>query len=155
MTAAAPVLFSENGASWAWLLAGPAAAGAMLLIQLSTGYGFSPWVPLLFLAVVSGFLAVQVKASRIHAGVILTPESLREGAETVRIDEIVLVYPPAGAGETPKWKTARALGELAGLPKGRTGIGLKLTGGRTAQAWARRHAELRAALTALVQEQAV
>ena len=38
------------------------------------------------------------------------------------------------------------------MPRGRTGIGLKLTEGRTAQAWARRHRHLRAALTPLVQE---
>jgi hypothetical protein len=41
---------------------------------------------------------------------------------------------------------------LAGVPKRRTGIGLKLTEGRTAQAWARRHRHLRAALTPLIQE---
>lgn len=38
------------------------------------------------------------------------------------------------------------------MPRGRIGIGLKLTNGRTAQAWARRHRQLRAALTPLVQE---
>jgi hypothetical protein len=38
------------------------------------------------------------------------------------------------------------------VPRRRTGIGLKLTEGRTAQAWARRHRHLRAALTPLVQE---
>jgi hypothetical protein len=41
---------------------------------------------------------------------------------------------------------------LVGVPRGRIGIGLKLTGNRTTQAWARRHRELRAALTPLVQE---
>jgi hypothetical protein len=38
------------------------------------------------------------------------------------------------------------------VPKGRIGIGVRLTGGRTAQAWARRHRHLRAALTPLVEE---
>ena len=38
------------------------------------------------------------------------------------------------------------------MPKGRTGIGLRLTGGRTAQAWARRHRHLRNLLTPLVEE---
>jgi hypothetical protein len=51
-----------------------------------------------------------------------------------------------------KWQAARALGELTGVPRGRTGIGLKLSGGGTAQAWARRHRELRAALSTLVDE---
>ena len=51
-----------------------------------------------------------------------------------------------------KWQASRALGELTGVPRGRTGIGLKLVGGRTAQAWARHHRGLRAALTPLVAE---
>jgi len=52
--------------------------------------------------------------------------------------------------ELAPWQSARALGELFGVPRRRTGIGLKLTGGRTAQAWALRHRHLRAALTPLV-----
>jgi hypothetical protein len=51
-----------------------------------------------------------------------------------------------------KWQSSRALGELTGVPRGRTGIGIRLTGGRTAQAWARNHRALRAALTPLVEE---
>ena len=53
---------------------------------------------------------------------------------------------------TEKWQSARALGELTGVPRGRTAIGLKLSGGRMAQAWARRHRELRAALTELLEQ---
>jgi hypothetical protein len=146
------VLFREPGASWAWLLAGPASGGTMLAIQMSTGYGLRPLVPVLFLALVSGFLAIQVKAARIHTSVELTPDTLREGTETIRIAEIERIYPPATGGEVPTWQSARALGELTGVPRGRTGIGLKLTNRRTAQAWARRHGELRAALTRLVDE---
>ena len=37
------------------------------------------------------------------------------------------------------------------MPRGRTGIGVELTGKRTAQAWARNHRALRAALTTLVE----
>lgn len=147
-----PVLFREPGASWLWLLAGPAAGTAMALIQLSAGYGLQPLVPGMFLVLVSGFLAIQVKAARIHTSVELTPVTLRQGAETIRIAEIVRIFPPAEGREVPKWQSARALGELTGVPRGRTGIGLKLTGGRTAQAWARRHAELRAALALLVEQ---
>ena len=33
----ADVLFYEQGASWLWVLTGPASAVAMLLIQLSAG----------------------------------------------------------------------------------------------------------------------
>ncbi|MCV7220492.1 DUF3093 domain-containing protein [Mycolicibacterium elephantis] len=146
------VLFYEPGASWWWVLAGPAAAVAMGLIQASAGYGFQWLVPGIFLVLVSGFLAIQVKAARIHTSVELTPETLRQGTELTSIDEIVRVYPEATGSETPKWQSFRALGELTGVPRGRTGIGLKLTNDRGAQAWARKHQRLRMALTQLVEE---
>ena len=145
-------LFHEQGASWLWLLAGPAAGVAMALIQMSAGYGLQPLVPMIFLVLVTGFLAIQVKAARIHTSVELTPDTLRQGTETVRIDDIARIYPEPKGPEAPKWQSARALGELTGVPRGRTGIGLKLTEDRTAQAWARRHQQLRAALTQLVEE---
>jgi hypothetical protein len=146
------VLFREPGASWLWLLAGPAAGIAMLLIQISSGYGPKPLVPGIFLVLVTGFLAIQVKAARIHTSVELTPQYLREGAETILIPEIIRIYPEAEGRDVPKWQSARALGELAGVPRGRTGIGVRLSNDRTAQAWARRHRELRAALNSLVNE---
>lgn len=149
---AAEALFAEQGASWLWVLAGPAAGISMAMIQLSAGYGIQWTVPGAFFVLVSGFLAIQVKAARIHTSVELTVDSLRQGAETIRTSEIVRVYPEAEGAETPKWQYARALGELTGVPRGRTGIGLKLTNGRTAQAWARKHKQLRAALTNLVEE---
>jgi uncharacterized protein (DUF58 family) len=146
------VLFYEQGASWLWVLAGPGAGVAMALIQLSAGYGIQWVVPVLFFVLVSTFLAVQVKAARIHTSVELTTEKLRQGTEITLTDEIVRVYPEASGSETPKWQYARALGELTGVPRGRTGIGLRLTNDRTAQAWARKHHLLRAALTNLVEE---
>jgi hypothetical protein len=148
------ILFREPGASYLWLLAGPAAGITMLLIQISSGYGPRPLVPGIFFVLVTGFLSIQIKAGRIHTSVELTREYLREGAETIRISEIVRIYPEASGPETPKWQSARALGELTGVPRGRTGIGVKLSNDRTAQAWARRHRELRAALNALVDEPA-
>jgi hypothetical protein len=146
------VLFYEQGASWLWVLAGPAAAIAMALIQMSAGYGFQWLVPSVFLVLVSGFLWIQVKAARIHTSVELTPEYLRQGTERIRTDDIVRIYPEPKGPDAPKWQSARALGELTGVPRGRTGIGLKLTNDRTAQAWARRHHQLRATLTHLVEE---
>ncbi len=146
------VLFAEQGASWLWVLAGPAVGVAMALIQRWAGHGLQPTMPMVFFVLVTGFLAVQIKAARIHASVELTPTSLRQGAETIQISEIVRIFPEASGSEVPKWQSARALGELTGVPRRRTGIGLKLTNDRTAQAWARRDAELRAALTALVDE---
>ena len=146
------VLFYERGASWAWLLAGPFAGIAMAVLQWTGEYGHDLWVPLIFLTVVTGFVAIQVKAARIHTSVELTRDTLRQGAETIRLDEVVGIYPPAEGADTPKWQSARALGELSGVPRGRTGIGLKLTGDRRAQAWARKHRRLREALTSLINE---
>jgi hypothetical protein len=155
-TEAAP-LFREVGASWYWVLAGPLSAAAMLWIEKSNGYGWQIAVPLLFLVLVTSFVALQVKAARIHTSVELTSETLRQGTETIKVAEIVRVYPPAdhpltSEKELERWQTARALGELVGVPKGRLGIGLRLTGGRTAQGWARKHRHLRAVLTPLVEE---
>jgi hypothetical protein len=146
------VLFYEQGASWMWLLAGPAAAVAMALIQLSAGYGIQLLVPGIFFVLVTGFLAIQVKAARIHTSVELTPDHLRQGTERLRTADILRVYPEPKGPDEPKWQSARALGELTGVPRGRTGIGLKMTNDRGAQAWARKHQALRAALTHLVEE---
>lgn len=147
-----PVLFYEQGASWAWLLAGPLAGIGMAVLQMTGGYGRDLWIPFVFLAIVSGFVAIQIKAARIHTSVELTSETLRQGEETIRLDEIVRIYPEATGSENPKWQSARTLGELTGVPRGRTGIGLKLTGDRRAQAWARKHRRLREALTELMNE---
>jgi hypothetical protein len=204
-----PVLFVERGASWWWLLTGPAAALAMVGIQTYSESGIQWVVPLTFLVLVGGFVALQIKAARIHTSVELTRQALRQGTQTTLVDEILTVYPPAKrtgylavrktategsnalanralrkAGIDPaaldaaagadveefseaaaeqrqaqsdaalvaKWQSARALGELTGVPRGRTGIGVKLKVGGTAQAWARRDADLRAALTALLAE---
>lgn len=150
--ATADPLFHEIGASWYWVLAGPIAAVIMLGIELHARVG-APWiVPLCFLGLVSGFTALQVKAARIHTSVELTRDSLRQGTEVLGVDRIESVYPePAPGAEPARWQSARALGELTGVPRGRVGIGLKIAGGRTAQAWARRHRELRAALTQVVE----
>ena len=150
--ASSEVLFYEQGASWLWVLAGPLAGFAMAMIQLSAGYGIQWVVPGIFFVLVTVFLAIQVKAARIHTSVELTVDELRQGTEITRTDEIVRIYPEATGAETPKWQYARALGELTGVPRGRTGIGLRLTNDRTAQAWARKHHQLRAALTNLVEE---
>ncbi|OBA61551.1 DUF3093 domain-containing protein [Mycobacterium sp. 1100029.7] len=161
MTAARDVdpkpLFYEPGASWLWALSGPAAAGSMILIEKWSGAAISLWVPVIFLVMVSAFISIQVKAARIHVSVELTSDALRQGTETILVREIVKVFPepenPANSDkELARWQSARALGELFGVPRGRTGIGLKLTEGRTAQAWAKRHRQLREVLTPLVQE---
>ena len=159
MTSEPKPLFYEPGASWLWVLAGPAAAASMVLIEVWSGAPVSFVVPAIFLVMVSAFISLQVKAARIHVSVELTEDALRQGTETILVREIIKVYPeaensPKSDKPLAKWQSARALGELAGVPRGRFGIGLRLTGGRTAQAWARRHRHLRDALTPLVQERA-
>lgn len=146
-------LFYEQGASWLWALAGPVGALLMVGIQYSAGYGLQLLVPAFFMVLVTGFLSIQIKAGRVHTSVELTASTLRQGTETIRIDEIERVYPEATRPEEHKWQAARALGELSGVPRGRKGIGLKLTNDRTAQAWAKRPQQLRQALTNLVEEQ--
>ncbi|CQD10323.1 DUF3093 domain-containing protein [Mycobacterium europaeum] len=150
-------LFYESGASWWWVGWGPVAAGAMILIEVWSGAPVSFLIPVIFLVLVSGFVGLQVKAARIHVSVELTDDALRQGTETILVREILRVFPEpenheASGKELARWQSARALGELVGVPRGRIGIGLKLTGDRYAQAWARRHRALRAALTPLVQE---
>jgi hypothetical protein len=147
------LLFHERGASWYWLIAGPIAGAVMLWIEISAGLGPQLVVPAMFMVLVSGFLALQVKAARIHTSVELTSETLRQGAETIAIDAITRIYPePEPDGEPERWQSARALGELTGVPRRRKGIGLKLTEGRMAQAWARDHRQLRAVLTAVFEQ---
>lgn len=148
----ADVLFYEPGASWWWVAAGPVSGVAMLLIQMSAGLGFQWLVPTVFFLLVSSFVAVQVKAARIHTSVELTTTTLREGAERIHIDDIVRIYPEPEGNEELTWMSARALGELTGVPKGRTGIGVKLSNDRTAQAWARKHRQLRSQLVHLIDE---
>lgn len=149
-------LFFERGASWYWVLFGPGAAGLLMLIQHSGGYGLQPLFPTVLAVTVSGMLAIQVKAARIHTSVELTADTLRQGAETMRIAEIVMIYPEPGRPtgwrkpEPEKWQETRALGELSGVPRRRVGIGLRLVGRRTVQAWAKDHRRLRAALAELV-----
>ncbi|MBI3225670.1 MAG: DUF3093 domain-containing protein [Mycolicibacterium cosmeticum] len=146
------VLFFEPGASWWWLLVGPLSALAMVLIQVTGGGGIAFGVPAIFLVLVSGFLGIQIKAARIHTSVELTPTTLRQGTEFIDTADIVRIFPEAKGAEAEKWQSYRALGELTGVPRGRTGIGLKMTDGRSGQAWARRHRTLRAALDAIVGE---
>ncbi len=148
----ADVLFHEQGASWWWVASGPAAGVSMFLIQMSAGLGFQWVVPVVFFVLVSSFVAIQVKAARIHTSVELTPTTLRQGTERISVDDIVRIYPAPEGNEEHKWMSARALGELTGVPKGRTGIGVRLAGDRTAQAWARKHQQLRAQLVHLVDE---
>lgn len=106
------LLFYEPGASWYWVLTGPLAAVSVLLLEISSGAGVGLITPAIFLVMVSAFVALQVKAARIHTSVELTHDALRQGTETIRLAEIVKIYPEADgretSGEEPaKWQSAR------------------------------------------------
>ena len=106
---------------------------------------------------VSGMLALQIHAGRAHTSLELTETALREGTEVLPVDEISERHPELensvkAAGFLDRWQAARPrravhrpAGEVADIarwascpsPRGRTPVGLRLTGGRYVRAWAR------------------
>jgi len=146
------LLFYESGGSWLWLLAGPISALTMLVLQHTAGHGVKPVVPLVFFLIITGFLALQLKAARIHTSVELTQDILREGTQVTPVSQILEVFPEADLDAPQEtWQTARVLGELENVPKRRTAVGIRLTGDRVAQAWAYDHRGLRDALNTLIE----
>ncbi|MGW4713940.1 hypothetical protein [Nocardia sp. NPDC004260] len=152
MTAEA-VLFTEPGARWRAVAYGPILCLAVLVLELVTG-GDVHWFALLFCAaLIAGFVALQVIAGKRHVGVELTAETLRSGTESLPLSSIAEVLPERdeNSWDDEEWESAKALGELTGVPRRRTGIGLRLADGSLVQAWARDHKALRTALTEAVQ----
>lgn len=135
------VLFAEPGGRWATVAFGPVFCVIALIVELMTGPDVHWFGLALFAILLSGFFYVQVKAARLHASVELTAEVLRQGTEELRISEIRELLPEADPeaydDELQPWETARPLGELSGVPRGRTGIGLELRDGALVQAWAK------------------
>ena len=85
-------------------------------------------------------------------------QKTKDGFVSVRLDQVTSLE-IAGASlaamlkqEPKKWQESRALGELSGVPRRRVGVGLRLTGRRTVQAWARDHRRFRAVLSELIPE---
>ncbi|MEV6767803.1 hypothetical protein AB0N05_04145 [Nocardia sp. NPDC051030] len=112
------------------------------------------WFGLLFCAVLlAGFVWLQVVAGKRHISVELTEDTLRQGAELLPLRNIAQVLPEDDeeSWDYEDWQSARALGELSGVPRRRKGIGLKLTDGGLVQAWARDHFTLRAELSAALE----
>lgn len=147
------VLFSEPGARWRAIAYGPALCTIILVIEVIRG-GAIHWFGLAFCALLlAGFVWLQVVAGLRHISVELTPESLREGTEVTSLRDIAEVLPEEDeeSWDYEDWQSARALGELSGVPRRRRGFGLKLKDGRLVQAWARDHLTLRAELTAALE----
>lgn len=131
------VLFAESGGSW-WVVAiGPILIGAVLAMEIS-GPGQVHWpVITIFGLIVIGFSVVQVFAARRHVSVELTETTLRQGTRTVALADIERIYPENNGAAPQKWESAPALGELHGVPRRRKGVGVELSTGAIAQAWAR------------------
>lgn len=130
-------LFYEPGGAW-WVVAiGPVLCLVVLVMEIIGG-GKLHWPALLVFAVlIGGFSLIQVYAARAHVSVRLTETSLRQGARTILLDEISEIFPENNSPEPQKWESAPALGELSAVPRRRKGVGIKTTGGKLAQAWAR------------------
>lgn len=149
------VLFSEPGARWRSVAYGPLLCLIVLILELILGRGPVHWFGLAFCAaLLAGFVVLQVVAGKRHVSVELTETALREGTETLPLESIARVFPEHDeeSWDEDPWQSARALGELTGVPRRRTGIGLKLRDGAMVQAWARNHRELRAQLEAVVDD---
>lgn len=143
-----PAVFAEPGGSWRLVAVGPVLCLVVLIGDLFFGAGVH-WLALtVCAALLAGLVALQVAAARQHASVTLTDTDLRCGTETLALAEIEEILPSGDpfAADLEPWETARALGELSGVPKRRTGIGLRLRDGGIVRAWARDGDGLRAAL---------
>ncbi|SUA73680.1 Uncharacterised protein [Nocardia otitidiscaviarum] len=150
---APPVLFAEPGARWRTIAYGPALCGLILVLEVVRG-GAIHWFGLAFCAaLLGGFVWLQVVAGRRHISVELTDTHLRQGTELLPLRNIAAVLPEVDeeSWDDEDWQSARALGELTGVPRRRGGIGLKLRDGGLVQAWARDHRTLRAELTAALE----
>lgn len=141
------VLFYEPGGSW-WVVAiGPILIGAVLAMEIA-GPGQVHWPVIGFFGlIIVGFSIVQVVAARRHVTVELTEQTLQQGTRIISLAAIDTIYPENNGPEPREWESARALGELHGVPRRRRGIGVKLANGALAQAWARDVQRFRRELT--------
>ncbi|MFC9787328.1 hypothetical protein [Rhodococcus sp. NPDC127528] len=147
-------VFEEPGARWRVVALGPVLCLVVLVADLFIGVGVHLLGLTLFAVALAGLVALQVVAARRHASVEVTAITVRCGTETVELADIVEVLPEADpfADDLEPWESARALGDLSGVPRRRTGIGLRLRGGELVRAWARDGDALRAVLEDAVRD---
>lgn len=145
-----PVLYAEDGWSWAWILAAPLFCAGAALFELVTGAPVH-WLMLAVCAVASALChGVMIAATRVHGRVRLTPTAYYQGTEELDLSRVEAVLPAPEAGVEESWQTARTLGELREVPRRRGAVGLRLDTGAEVRAWCRRPAALRAALASAV-----
>ena len=138
-----PVLYHEPGSTWWPVLWGPAFSAAGAGIEAASG----PVHGLAWLLVGLGLMVVAVvwvSARRKVCSVWLTPETLRQGRETVDVRRIARIE-DAGVQ-----MGARVLGGGLAVPRKFTGVPLQLDDGSTVLAWARDGEALSGALARLV-----
>ena len=151
------LLHAERGASWHTLWLAPALAAVGLASDALMGDGMRWYVWVLAAVVLGAIGAWMIHAAREHTSVYLTRELLTQGQDELPTSEIVKVFPAAPrkrAGDDPPehWETARALGEISRVPRGRRGVGVQLRRGSLAQAWAKDDDGLRAALAQILED---
>lgn len=145
-----PVLYAEDGWSWAWILAAPLFCAGAALVELATGAPVH-WLMLTVCAIASALChGVMIAATRVHGRVRLTPTAYYQGTEELDLARVEAVLPATDGDDDESWQTARTLGELREVPRRRGAVGLRLDSGAEVRAWARRPAALRAALAGAV-----
>ncbi|KAA0022359.1 hypothetical protein [Antrihabitans cavernicola] len=141
-------LFAESGARWRTIAYGPLFCLAVAFYEIVAGGGVH-WVALAIAAVIMATVVwVQVLGGRRYVSVELTPTTLRNGPEELDLADIDHVFPERDkdSWDDELWEVARAMGELSDVPRGRTGIGLRLRSGVLLRTWAKNDKGLRAAL---------
>jgi hypothetical protein len=141
--------YVEPGGSWRafWLVAGALAALLVLDVVLP-GSDVPPWVWALALLAVLGIVAAGTLSARrvwtVRVDGRGDDAALRVGRERVPLAEVDAAHLRDGEGGVDAG--APVLGGGWSLPKGRTGLPLRLTDGRTVLVPTRDPAALRAAL---------
>ncbi|MDO8394351.1 MAG: hypothetical protein Q7T31_08190 [Dietzia sp.] len=146
-----PILFAEDGWSWAWIFAAPLFCASAAVFELVAGAPVH-WLMLTVCAVASAMChGVMIAATRVHGRVRLTPTTYIQGTEELELDRVQEVLPLPGDGiPEASWETARTLGELREAPRRRRSVGLRLDTGAEVRAWTRDPVGLHAALEAAV-----
>ena len=146
-----PVLYAEDGWSWAWILEAPLFCAGAALFELLTGAPVH-WLMLTVCAIASALChGVMIAATRVHGRIRLTPTAYYQGTEELELARVEAVLPPADGQDQASWQTARTLGELREVPRKRGAVGLRLDSGAEVRAWGRHPDALRAALVGAVE----